>query len=114
MLGAIFDDLSCAVSLSGRGDVKHAGLDETRAEAAPVRLCEAYDERFFGGILGLEGLAEAAEDCFVFLLVFLREDYECGGRESVFQTILTTALFPGFGLRSAFAAVATIGLALSF
>ena len=29
MIGTSFDDLSCAVSLSGRGDVKHACLYET-------------------------------------------------------------------------------------
>ena len=39
-------------------------------------LGEAHDERVFGRIVRLEGLAEAAEDFLVFMLVFLGEDYE--------------------------------------
>ena len=48
-----------------------------------MRLGEAYDERFFGGIVRLERLAEAEKDGFVFVLVFLGEDYERGGTESM-------------------------------
>jgi hypothetical protein len=48
------------------------------------------------------------------VLVFLGEDYEHGGRKSVLDAICPAALLAGFGLWSAFAAVATIGLALSF
>ena len=103
-----------AVALGCGGDVEDAGLDETRAEATPVRLGEAYDECFFYGVVGLEGLAEAVEDGFVFVLVFLGEDYQRGGSESVFQAVGAAAVLAGFGLGSAFAAIATIGLALSF
>jgi hypothetical protein len=46
-------------------------------------LGEAYDECFFYGVVGLEGLAEAVEDGFVFVLVFLGKDYERGGSESM-------------------------------
>ena len=48
------------------------------------------------------------------MLVFLGKDYERGGTETVLDAVGAAALFAGFGLRSAFAAVATIGLALSF
>ena len=51
----------------------------------------------------LEGLAEAAEDFFVFVLVFLGEDYERGGGEAVLEAVQAAALFAGFGLGSAFA-----------
>jgi len=64
--------------------------------------------------LRLEGLSEAVEDCFVFVLVFLREDHESGRSESMLEAVRAAALLASFGLRSAFAAVATIGLALSF
>jgi hypothetical protein len=64
--------------------------------------------------LRLEGLVKAAEDRFVLVLVFLGEDYESGGSESMLEAVRAAALLAGFGLRSAFAAVAAIGLALSF
>ena len=48
-----------------------------------MRLGEAYDERFFGGIVRLERLAEAVEDCFVLVLVFFGEDYERGRGKAV-------------------------------
>ena len=51
---------------------------------------------------------------FVLVLMFLREDYESGGSESMPEAVRAAALLAGFGLGSAFAAVATIGLALSF
>ena len=54
------------------------------------------------------------EDCFVLVLVFLWEDYESGGSKSMLEAVLAAALLAGFGPGSAFAAVATIGLALSF
>ena len=114
MFGAVLDELARAIALSGGGDVEDAGLDATRAEAAPVRLSQAQDERVFGGIVRLEGLAKAAEDFFVLVLVFLGEDDESGGSEAVLETVQAAALFAGFGLGSTFAAVATIGLALSF
>ena len=72
-----------ASALGGGGDAEDAGLDAARAETAPVRLGKAQDERVFGGIVRLEGLAKAAEDFFVFVLVFLGEDDESGGGESV-------------------------------
>ena len=50
-----------------------------------MRLGEAYGECFFSGIVGLERLAEAVEDGFVLVLVFLGKDYERGGSESVFD-----------------------------
>ena len=79
-----------------------------------MRLGQAQDERVFGRIVRLEGLAKAAEDRFVFVLVFLGQDDESGGSESVLEAVQAAALFAGFGPGSAFAAVATIGLALSF
>ena len=78
-----------------------------------MRLGEAQDERVFGRVVRLEGLAEAAEDFFVFMLVFLGEDYERGRGEAVLQGVQAAALFAGFGLGSAFLAVAAIGLELS-
>ena len=41
MFRAVLDDLPCASALGGGGDVEDAGLDATRAEAAPVRLGQA-------------------------------------------------------------------------
>ena len=79
-----------------------------------MRLGQAQDERVFGGIVRLEGLAKAAEDFFVFVLVFLGKDDESGGGEAVLETVQAAALFAGFGFGSAFAAVAAIGFALSF
>ena len=43
-------------------------------------LSETQHERVFGGVVRVEGLAEAAEDFFVFVLVFFGEDDEGGGR----------------------------------
>ena len=114
MFGTVLDDFAGASALSGGGDVEDAGLDATRTEAAPVRMGQAQDERVFGGIVRLEGLAKAVEDCFIFMLVFLGKDYERGGSEAVLQTVEAAVLFAGFGLGSTFAAIATIGLALSF
>jgi hypothetical protein len=61
-----------------------------------------------------EGFAKAAEDFFVFMLVFFGEDYERCGGEAVLQGVQAAALFAGFGLGSAFSAIASVGLALSF
>jgi hypothetical protein len=79
-----------------------------------VGVRQTQDERFFGGVLRLEGLGEAAENCFVLVLVFLREDYESGGTETVLDAVGAAAVLAGFCLGPAFAAIATIGLALSF
>ncbi len=65
-------------------------------------LGEAQDERVFGRVVRLEGLAEAAEDFLVFMLVFLGEDYERCRGEAVLQGVQAAALFAGFGLGSAF------------
>ena len=48
------------------------------------------------------------------MLVFLGQDYESRGTETMFQTVRAAALFASFGLGSTFAAIMTIGLALSF
>jgi hypothetical protein len=61
----------------------------------------------------LEGLAKTSEDFFVFTFVFLGEDYERCRGEAVLQGVEAAALLAGFGLGSAFLAVAAIGLALS-
>ena len=111
---AVLDDVPGDGTLVGGGDVEDAGLDATRPEATPVGLGQAQDERVFGGVVRLEGVAKAAEDFFVFMLVFLGEDYERCGGEAVLQGVQAAALFAGFGLGSAFLAVAAIGLALSF
>ena len=93
---------------------EHAGLDTTRAEAAPVRLGEAKTSASSSGIVRLERLAKATENLFVFLLVFFGKDHESGGSEAVLETVQAAALFSGFGLGSAFAAVAAIGFTLTF
>ncbi|HYI96111.1 MAG TPA: hypothetical protein VEX68_21385 [Bryobacteraceae bacterium] len=114
MFGAFFDDFSGASALGGGGDVEDAGLDATRTEAAPVRVGQAQDERVFGRIVRMEGLAKAAEDCFVFVLGFLGKDYERGRSEAVPQAVAAAVLFAGFRPGSIVAAIATIGFALSF
>ena len=76
MLGAVFDDPLCFGALRGGADVEDACLNATGAEAAPMRLSEAQDERVFDGIARLKGLAKAAEDLCVFNLVFLGQDHE--------------------------------------
>jgi hypothetical protein len=43
MLGAVLDEVARFVALGRGGDAEDAGLDATRAEAAPVRLCQAQD-----------------------------------------------------------------------
>ena len=79
-----------------------------------MRLGQAQDERVFGCIVRLEGLAKTAEDVFVLVLVFLGQDDECGGGEAMLEGIQAAALFARFGAGSTFAAIATIRLALSF
>ncbi len=111
---AVLDDVPGESTFVGGGDVEDTRLDTARPEAAPVGLGEAQDERVFGRVVRLEGLAEAAEDFLVFMLVFLGEDYERCRGEAVLQGVQAAALFAGFGLGSAFLAVAAIGLALSF
>ena len=48
-----------------RSDVEYAGLDATGAEAAPMRLGQTQDERVFGCIVRLKGLAKPTENRFV-------------------------------------------------
>jgi hypothetical protein len=62
----------------------------------------------------LEGRAKAAEDLLVFLLIFLGQDHEGGGAEAVLDAVEAAALLAGFGVGSAFGAVAAIGCELSF
>ena len=114
MFRAILDDVPCEGSLSGSGDVEDAGLDATATETAPVGLGQAQDERVFGCAVRLKGFAKAAQDLFVFMLVFLGQDHECCGRQAMFDGVEAAALFAGFRAGSTFAAVATIGQALSF
>jgi hypothetical protein len=76
-------------------------------------VSQAQDERVLGRIVRLEGLAEAAKDFLVLMLVLAGKDYERGGGKTVLQGIRAAALFAGFGLGSTFAAIAAIGLALS-
>ena len=80
---AILDKLSCESALCGCGDVEYAGLDATGTETAPVGLGQAQDERFFGCIVRLKGFAKAAQDLFVFMLVFLGQDHECCGGQAM-------------------------------
>ena len=114
MFRAVLDDVPGESTFVGGGDVEDAGLDTTRTEAAPVRLCKAQDERVFRCVVRLEGVAKAAENLFVFMLMFFGQDYERGGGQTVLKSVQTAALFAGFGLGSAFAAVAAVCLPLSF
>jgi len=111
---AVLDDLPRESTLVGGGDVEDGGLDAPGPEAAPVGVGQAQDERVFGRVVRLEGLAKTAEDFFVFMFVFLGEDYERCRSEAVLQGVQAAALFAGFGLGSALLAVTAIGLALSF
>jgi hypothetical protein len=113
IVGAVFDDLLGAGALGGGGDVEDAGFYATGSEAAPVRLGQAEYESFFGRIVRLEGFAKAAENFVVLVPVLVGEDYECGGGEAVLEGVQAAALFAGFGVGSAFAAVAAIGFELS-
>ncbi len=54
------------------------------------------------------------EDFFVFVLMFLGQDHERCGSQAMLDGVEAAALFAGFGAGSTFAAVATIGRALSF
>ncbi len=114
MFRAIFDKLSCESALCGSGDVEYAGLHATRTESAPVGLGQAQDERVFGCVVRLEGFAKAAQDLFVFMLVFLGQDHECCGGQAMLDGVEAAALFAGFRAGSTFAAVAMVGRALSF
>ena len=69
LLGTILDDLAGANTLDRSGDVENARFDATRAQTAPVRLSQAQDERLFRRIVRLKGLAEAADNGFVFVVV---------------------------------------------
>ena len=85
MFGAVFHHALRLTALQVGGGMEHAGLDTTRAEAAPVSLREAEDERVLDAAFGLEGVAEAAENFLVFLPVFFGEDYKRGGCEAVLE-----------------------------
>ena len=50
----------------------------------------------------------------LFMVVFIGKDYKRGGGKAMLEGVPAAALFAGFGLGSTFAAVAAIGLALSF
>ena len=114
MFRAILDKLSGESALCICGDVEYAGLDATGTETAPVGLGQAQDERVFGCVLRLKGFAKATQDLIVFVLVFFGKDHERGGGQAVFEGVQAAALFAGFRAGSTFAAVATIGRALSF
>ena len=114
MFRAIFDKLSGESTLCGCGDVEYAGLHATGTETAPVGLGQTQDERVFGCAVRLKGFAKAAQDLFVFMLVFLGQDYECCGGQAVLEGVQAATLFAGFGAGSTFTAIATIGHALSF
>jgi hypothetical protein len=79
-----------------------------------VRLSQAQYQCIFGHIVRLEGLAKAAEDLFVLLRVFLGQDYESRGAETMPQTVQAAALFAFIGFGSALETVAPVGFALSF
>ena len=114
MFRAVFDKLSCESALGGSGDIEDTRFYATGTESAPMGLGQAQDERFFGGAVRLKGFAKAAQDLIVFLLVFLGQDYERCGSQAMPEGVETATLFAGFGVGSTFAAVATIGHALSF
>ena len=50
-------------------------------------VSQAQDKRVLGCIERLEGLAKAAEDFVVLMLVFAGKDYERGGGEAVLQGV---------------------------
>jgi len=114
MFGTVFDELPCQAALRGCGGVEHSGLHAPRAEAAPVRLGQAEDERVFDRALRLEGVAEASEDFLVLVRILLGEDDESGRREAVLEAVQSAAFFAGFGFWAALAAVAPVGFALAF
>jgi hypothetical protein len=53
----------------------------------------------------LIGLAEAAEDGFVFVVVFLGQDHEGGGAESMLEAVTAAPLLAAVDFGSAFPAV---------
>jgi hypothetical protein len=79
-----------------------------------VSLGEPDYERVHGGVARLGGVAESAEDFFVFVLVFLGNDDERGRGEAAFDAVEVAAWFAGFGLGSAFGAVGAMGGELSW
>jgi hypothetical protein len=114
VFGAAFNEPLCLVALRGCGGVEHAGFDAPGAKASPMRLCEAEDERIFDAALGLERVAEAAENFVVFTAVLFGEDNEGGGGEAVLETVQAAALFAFARFGSAEASVAAIGFTLAF
>ena len=114
MFRAILDHLPGERALGGSSDVEYAGLNATGTEAAPVGLGQAQDKRVFGCAVRLKGFAKAAQDLFVFVQVFLGQDHERCGGQAMFERVESADLLAGFGAGSTFAAIATIGQALSF
>jgi hypothetical protein len=82
VFGAVLDEVARLDTLGGGTDVEDSGLDATRAEAAPVRVREAQDERVLGGILRVEGVAKTAKAFFVFVVVFLGQDHDGRGAQA--------------------------------
>ena len=77
-------------------------------------LGQAQDKRVFGCAVRLKGFAKAEQNLIVLLLVLLGQNHERCGGEAMLEGVEAAALFAGFGAGSTFAAVATIGQALSF
>jgi hypothetical protein len=114
VFGTVFDVLPRESALRCGTDFQHAGLDTARAEAAPVRLRQAGDERLFDGAQRLERFAKAAKDFLVLVAVLLFEHNKSRGGKAVFEAVEAAALFAGVGFRSALPAVASVCRALSF
>jgi hypothetical protein len=98
VFGAILDLLACHIAVNGGGGIEHAGFDAPCAEAAPVRLSQTQYQRVFNGALGLEGVAKALEDFFVFVRVLFGKDDDGGGSEPVFYARKAAPLPTRFGL----------------
>jgi hypothetical protein len=111
---AVLDYGARLISLCRGGDAQDGGLNAAGAEASPVCVSQAQDQRVFRGIVRLEGFAKAAEDFLVLMLVLLGQYDKGGGREPVLETGKPASLFAGVGFGSAFATVATIGRELPF
>ena len=114
LLGAVFHQTPRLSALKVGGEMEHAGLDTTRAEAAPVRLREAEHECVLDAVVGLQRVAEAAENFLVFLPVLIGEHDERGGGESMLETVQAAALFAGVRFGTAFAAIAPVGFTPAF
>jgi hypothetical protein len=114
MFGAIFDMLASGIALDGRSGVQHAGFDATGAQASPMCLSQAQNERVLNGAGRLERFAKAFEDFVVLVLVLFGKDYESRSGQAMFQTIEPAALPAFIGFGSAEPPVATVGGDLTF